>query len=371
MKRCETESGLILVPMLSSTPDGTINAGLGVRSLLGLNRPPEDRSKENQWDKAFLRVNDQIKHRWLRWAVRWATLHLAALIAEKRVKVFTSHHAPFFASGHLVVIHDVIPFRMPARYPAQTFYTRHFLATVMLSAEAVVTISGTVSEALVELFPEVRSRLCVIPSYSTKLEAAALAGLGEASGRSPKDFLMVGMTRRHKNLDWGAKAVEEAASRMSGLRLDAVGVWREFWPDVIAASSMPGRRSNLLLHDYVSDATLDEYYSRARALLYLSTDEGMGLPPLEALARGCPVVCSDIPIFHEVCGEAAFYVPLHDIGALAALIEKLASGELDSEIRRRLELARARIAAYGFGPLSQRWRELLNNYSRSRNPMVI
>ena len=74
----------------------------------------------------------------------------------------------------------------------------------------------------------------------------------------------------------------------------------------------------------------------------------MGLPPLEALARGCPVVCSDIPIFREVCGEAAFFVPLHDIDALASLIVKLASGELDGEIQRRVELSKERIAAYGF-----------------------
>jgi len=364
-------SGLILVPMLSSTPDGTINAGLGVRALLGLNRESQDRAKENRWDKAFLLVNDKIGNRWVRWAIRWVTLHLAAMIEAKKVKVFTSHHAPFFSSGHLVIIHDVIPFRMPSRYPAQTFYTRHFLSTVMLSAESVVTISEAVKNALVELFPEIRLKLCVIPSYSTKLENAAVADAVQVGGRRPKNFLMVGMTRRHKNLDWGAKALEVAAARMSGLRLDAVGVWRDFWPDVIAASSRPNRRSELVLHDYVSEDVLNEYYAKARALLYLSTDEGMGLPPLEALARGCPVVCSDIPIFREVCGEAAFFVPLHDIDALASLIVKLASGELDGEIQRRVELSKERIAAYGFGPLSHRWRALLGDYIRTMTPVVI
>jgi glycosyltransferase involved in cell wall biosynthesis len=106
-------------------------------------------------------------------------------------------------------------------------------------------------------------------------------------------------------------------------------------------------------------------------LLYLSTDEGMGLPPLEALARGCAVVCSDIPIFREVCGDAAFYVPLRDTDALALLVAKLARGELDMEIAKKLACGRDRIAQFGAVPLSQRWESLLNDYARWRRPVVI
>ena len=64
-------------------------------------------------------------------------------------------------------------------------------------------------------------------------------------------------------------------------------------------------------------------------------------------------------------------MPLHDIDALASLIVKLASGELDGEIQRRVELSKERIAAYGFGPLSHRWRALLGDYIRTKTPVVI
>ena len=352
--------------MLCSTPDGTITAGLGVRSLVD-----DDAATEASWDRVFLWINDLIRMRWPRWAVRWLFLHILAIVERDLCKVFTSHHSPFFSSGHLVVIHDVIPFKQPLRYPAQTFYTRNFLGTVMESADGVVTISHTVKDALLELFPEVRRKLRVIPSYSFKLEAPGDRLKVETTTRETGRFLMVGMTRRHKNLDWGAAGVEAAAQTTTGLSLDAVGVWPEFWTDVRAAADAPDRRSQLNLHGYVNDAALDGFYRSSRALLYLSSDEGMGLPPLEALARGCPVICSDIPIFREVYGEAAFYVPLRDTEALAVLIARLAKGELNGEIEVKLAAGRRRIENYGAERLALRWRELLTDYALWRTPSVI
>jgi hypothetical protein len=174
-----------------------------------------------------------------------------------------------------------------------------------------------------------------------------------------------------RSVSYGADAIELAAGRRPGLRLDAVGVWREFWPEVVTAAASPARIAKLVLHDYVPDHVLDELYREARALLYLSSDEGMGLPPLEALARGCPVVCSDIPIFREVCGDAAFYVPLRDTAALASLLERLASGALDAEVARKLELGQQRIQAYGAVRLARDWRLLLDAYASFRAPVVV
>lgn len=352
--------------MLSSTPDGTITAGLGVRRLLG-----RESAVEAKWDRVFLWINDRIGRLWPRWFTRWLTLHFASLLERGRLKVFASHHSPFFASGHLVIIHDVIPFRYPDRYPEQTLYTRFFLRTVMHSADGVVTISHTVRDALVELFPEVQRKLRVIPSYSCKVDSPALRVAPSPVERGARRFLMVGMTRRHKNLDWGVAAVEHAAGALAGLRLDAVGVWPDFWPDVQSALADPRRRSEVVLHHFVDESALDSFYRGARALLYLSSDEGMGLPPLEALARGCAVVCSDIPIFREVCGDAAFYVPLRDTEALSKLVVRLARGELDDEIAEKLVCGRDRINHFGAANLSRRWELLLRDYAQWCQPVVI
>lgn len=70
----------------------------------------------------------------------------------------------------------------------------------------------------------------------------------------------------------------------------------------------------------VSDAQLAWLYSRARLFVYLSLDEGFGLPPLEALHFGCPVVASDLPVFRETLGESATLISPFDTDGIARTI---------------------------------------------------
>lgn len=77
---------------------------------------------------------------------------------------------------------------------------------------------------------------------------------------------------------------------------------------------------------------LQRLYEGATALVYPSSYEGFGLPPLEAMALGCPVICCDVSSLPEVCGAAAFYVSPGDNGAICAQMELLAN--LNAEQRQ-------------------------------------
>ncbi len=72
--------------------------------------------------------------------------------------------------------------------------------------------------------------------------------------------------------------------------------------------------------DYVSEAELAWLYANAQLFLYLSLDEGFGLPPLEALTFGCPAVVSEIPVFRELLGDHATYVDPLDADAVTTAI---------------------------------------------------
>jgi alpha-1,3-rhamnosyl/mannosyltransferase len=90
----------------------------------------------------------------------------------------------------------------------------------------------------------------------------------------------------------------------------------------------------------VPDGVLRALYERAVALAFPSSYEGFGLPPLEAMASGCPVVASRAGALPEVCGDAALYCPPGDAGALAAQLARLAGdpgfrAELAARGRRR------------------------------------
>ncbi|RYF34939.1 MAG: glycosyltransferase, partial [Cytophagaceae bacterium] len=77
----------------------------------------------------------------------------------------------------------------------------------------------------------------------------------------------------------------------------------------------------LILAARRSDAEIAALYTHAAAHVFPSLYEGFGIPPLEAMASGCPVIASDIPVLREVCGEAASYFPPRDAAALATLMQ--------------------------------------------------
>ena len=83
----------------------------------------------------------------------------------------------------------------------------------------------------------------------------------------------------------------------------------------------------------VTDAELTTLYKNARAFIYPSLYEGFGIPPIEAMTYGCPVVASDLSVIHEVCGDAALYVNPYNIDEIAKAIERV-----DNDINLRLDL---------------------------------
>jgi O-antigen biosynthesis alpha-1,3-rhamnosyltransferase len=92
---------------------------------------------------------------------------------------------------------------------------------------------------------------------------------------------------------------------------------------------------------YVDDAPLLALYRGARFLVFPSLYEGFGLPLLEAMAVGCPVVCSDLPVFREVAGAAAEYAPLEDAAGWIAALRRIEDQPERRAELRRLGLARA------------------------------
>ncbi len=72
----------------------------------------------------------------------------------------------------------------------------------------------------------------------------------------------------------------------------------------------------------ITDEDLVHAYTYAHALVFPSLSEGFGLPALEALSLGCPVICSDIPIFHEILGSCATYFDPHSVDSLVSVLKK-------------------------------------------------
>jgi glycosyltransferase involved in cell wall biosynthesis len=172
--------------------------------------------------------------------------------------------------------------------------------------------------------------------------ATKIISVSEATRTDLKRFYGVDSTVVHHGVDQGLFALERKPENLllcvstlhphkNLVRLARVFArFRERHPDwQLVIAGMRGHHANVVeqaagegvtITGWIPRRELYDLYSRASAFVYPSTFEGFGMPVVEALAAGLPVACSDIPVLHEVAGDAALYFdPMSDDAMLAAL----------------------------------------------------
>lgn len=151
--------------------------------------------------------------------------------------------------------------------------------------------------------------------------------------------LYVGNIAAHKNVPFLIEAFADAGV---DLRLLIVGRRGERFDDVMRAIERSPVRDRIEIRREASDEEVSSLYRGARMLLLPSRYEGFGFTALEAMARGCPVLASDIPAIREVSGDGALLLPLDDLRAWADGIRRV---EGDPELRAGLRDRGARTVA--------------------------
>jgi glycosyltransferase involved in cell wall biosynthesis len=138
-----------------------------------------------------------------------------------------------------------------------------------------------------------------------------------------KPFIMyVGNVYPHKNIELLARAMPQLSQRY-GLQLVLPSARSIFLQRTEAMMVKHGVRQQVVLPGYVPDDDLRVLYAQAVAYVFPTLSEGFGLPPLEAMAAGLPVICSDIPVLREVCAEAALYLDPHDPQSVVEQVGRL------------------------------------------------
>ena len=115
-----------------------------------------------------------------------------------------------------------------------------------------------------------------------------------------------------------------------------------FFPRVRKKVDALSLKDRVVFLDYVPEENLPHLYSEAAAFVFPSLYEGFGLPPLEAMACGCPVVVSNTASLPEVCGNAAYYVDPYDVENIAEGIYKVIMNQTlrQNLIKKGLERAK-------------------------------
>jgi glycosyltransferase involved in cell wall biosynthesis len=230
----------------------------------------------------------------------------------------------------LLTVHDLIYYenRTPPRdlpAPVRLLWRLYHLAwwpqrMLLNRADAVVTVSETTAGLIHEHDLTDRS-VTVVPNAADELGVPNLPRVRPGGHR----LVYMGSYMPYKNVDTLVRAV-------AALPDHELHLLSRISSDERARLTRLAPQARLVFHDGVTDAEYAELLSSATALVHASRAEGFGIPLVEAMRLGTPVVVSDIPIFREIGGDAALFF---DAGNPEALVAALWSLERDGEWERR------------------------------------
>lgn len=229
--------------------------------------------------------------------------------------------APLLYSPKIVTIHDLAVFRYPESFSKLfTIYYRFLLPRIAKGAVKIFTVSEFSKREIVNI-------LGISPEKVEVVKNAVSQGIKCLESSKRENFILtVSSLDPRKNLLRLIKAFE--AGHFRDVKLVIAGASS----GVFKKLGIKGA-SNIELLGHVNDCRLSELYSKAMVFVYPSIYEGFGIPPLEAMKCGCPVIVSDIPPHREVCGDAAYYVDPYSIESIKKGISKVLN---DSALRESL-----------------------------------
>jgi alpha-1,3-rhamnosyl/mannosyltransferase len=291
---------------------------------------------------------------------------LTARAANRECDVFLSSNSYlttlFTRIPAVPIIYDLVVFN-PAMRPNRrsAIIERATLGATVRSSAALIAISQATANALAARHPRAVRRTTVAllggaPEPVTELDPGEAATLP-----SPSFVLAVGTLEPRKNLprlvDAYSRLPTELQTRHPLVVVGALG-W-DTGNTLLALRSL-GERCTML--GYVSDAALAELYRRCAVFCYPSLGEGFGLPVLEAMAAGAPVVISNLSSLPEVGGSAAEYVDPHDVTSIEEGLRRVLSDET-----RRAQLSREgleRASKFSWASFAQQVLEVLQAASK-------
>ncbi|MHB1417624.1 MAG: glycosyltransferase family 4 protein [Chloroflexota bacterium] len=241
----------------------------------------------------------------------------------------------------VVTIHDAIAFRYPQGYPwLNNFLHRRYIPALLGQVDAVITVSRYSKRELTRFLRLPAAAVAVVPNgvdgRFRPLSAGSARAVAARYGLSGRYILSVGAVQARKNLGQLLEAFARLHALFPQHKLAIAGpsLWKH--EGLQSQVSRLGLVDKVALLGYVADEDLPALYGAAEAFVFPSLYEGFGLPPLEAMACGCPVVCSDATSLPEVAGDAALLVNAGDPADLAEGMRRvLEDGDLRMQLRER------------------------------------
>jgi len=272
------------------------------------------------------------------------------------------------AFARLVTVHDAVPFVHPETHVWLTnFLFTSYIPRTLRFVDRIITASESSSRDIQRFFRVDAGRVthiyCGVDQRFRPQPPERVAAVLARYGVDLPYLLVVGALQERKNLQTAFAAF--ARLKAEGLPHRLVVVGRKAWKTegLFRRLNELGLGEEVLLTGYVEDVDLPAFYTGAACFLFPSLYEGFGLPPLEAMACGTPVVASNSSSLPEVVGDAGILVDPHDVAGFADAVRSvIEQPSLAGELRER-GLAQAheftweRAAAAHVAAYHEAWRD--------------
>ncbi len=259
----------------------------------------------------------------------WEQLDLAQLPATDWL-ISLCNTGPLFRRNHGLMFHDAQVYAIPENFNWKFRLWYRLLLNVAGRRAAFLLTNSRFSQAEIARYTGLRStHMTVVYPGSDHMTAATIGEADQLTHAMPQRPFVLAVSSVNPNKNFGAVV---RALELMGPEAPECVVVGPLNSKVFESSRLDMNKVTYL--GFVSDQTLRYLYQHALCLVFPSHYEGFGLPPVEAMRMGCPVVVSRSSCLPEVCGDAALYCDPTQPQTLADAIEKLVRSPLTAAILR-------------------------------------
>jgi len=274
--------------------------------------------------------------------ILWEQAGLPWDLERRRVDVY---HGPGFVAPlikttrQVITIHDMTFFLLPeCHHFTKRHYFRCLIPKCVRRANQVIAVSENTKRDIIRVLGSEGEKIKVVyhgkdEGFHPDRAATTSCRLRAKYGLPMRVILFVGLIEPRKNLERLVRAYAKLKNLHQDSCLLLAGRLGWGYQAVFRAVSESGVKDRVILPGFIPERELPSLYNLADVVVYPSLYEGFGLPVLEAMACGVPVVTSRVSSMPEIAGDAALLVDPYDVGDIAQALERAL---VDRALRERL-----------------------------------
>jgi len=266
---------------------------------------------------------------------------------------FMNFNVPvLYNKPYIVTIHDVVHHKLPGNKPVYFLHRlayRYAIATAARKAKQIITVSNFSKRDIAITLRVPPDKIRVIYEATSPVAASDsdVVAVRQKYGLNKPYIIFVGVMERKKNLPLLAKGFDLLKEKYhANIQLALVGKIDRYYPEVLEQVRAIRYSRDLVLTGVVSDKEKFALYKGAELFVSASLLEGFGLPGVEAMSLGVPLVVSNTEVFNEIYDNAAIYFDPKDPADIAQKINLLLSDEKYRQLIANNAYARARIFSW-------------------------